>query len=289
MVNVRAIDFERDINEVSNLLSNNFTTNKTKEQFIWKHLENPFGKSYGLVALDNEKIVGLRMFMRWEFLENGKILKAIRPVDTCTDVSQRGKGIFKKLTTSGLLGIKGEYDLIFNTPNQMSYGGYLKMGWTKIPKRIQYKIGLTNPFSKRISFKKIGKEEIVFDSLENKLLCQTNISREYLKWRYRYSKYKKAIFADDTMVFYKIEKIKGFKALILLNIFNFQQDISVYLNSIAIKSGVLFSYFLDNEKLRNNTFPVSFLRGEQVVVSREDEKNLIKKIDFSAGDLDRLL
>jgi hypothetical protein len=35
--------------------------------FRWKHLDNPFGRSFVLVAVAGERIVGLRAFMRWRW------------------------------------------------------------------------------------------------------------------------------------------------------------------------------------------------------------------------------
>ncbi len=37
------------------------------DYFDWKHLANPFGRSPAWVALDGERIVGFRTFLRWEF------------------------------------------------------------------------------------------------------------------------------------------------------------------------------------------------------------------------------
>ncbi len=42
--------------------------------FRWKHLENPFGRSFMLVAETDGRIVGLRAFMRWEFEAQGPAL-----------------------------------------------------------------------------------------------------------------------------------------------------------------------------------------------------------------------
>ena len=37
------------------------------EYFDWKHLRNPFGRSPAWVAVDGDRIVGFRTFLRWEF------------------------------------------------------------------------------------------------------------------------------------------------------------------------------------------------------------------------------
>ncbi|MGH8947482.1 MAG: GNAT family N-acetyltransferase, partial [Acidimicrobiia bacterium] len=38
---------------------------RTPELFAWKHFDNPFGRSLAVVAETDNRIVGLRAFMRW--------------------------------------------------------------------------------------------------------------------------------------------------------------------------------------------------------------------------------
>src|SRR5437867_10487355 len=64
----------------------------------WKHRDNPFGPSYEWVAIVDEQIVGYRAFLRWEFVANGAVHRAVRAVDTATDEAHQGKGIFRSLT-----------------------------------------------------------------------------------------------------------------------------------------------------------------------------------------------
>jgi GNAT superfamily N-acetyltransferase len=99
--------------------------------FAWKHLENPFGTSPMWVAVVDDRVVGFRTFMRWEFVRGaGRIVLAARAVDTATAPDYEGRGIFTRLTLAALpeLAAAG-VELVFNTPNQRSLPGYLKMGW----------------------------------------------------------------------------------------------------------------------------------------------------------------
>ena len=102
------------------------------EFFRWKHLENPAGRSFMLVAELDGAIVGFRAFMRWRFVTAGSILRAVRAVDTATHPEHQGKGIFSTLTLRALDDLRGETDLVFNTPNESSLPGYLKMGWRTV-------------------------------------------------------------------------------------------------------------------------------------------------------------
>lgn len=106
---------------------------RTAAFFRWKHLKNPFGPSYVWVAEDEGRLVGLRAMMRWDFASQGRHVRAVRAVDTATHPDYRRRGLFKKLTLGMVdaLGSDG-IQLVFNTPNDQSRPGYLKMGWREV-------------------------------------------------------------------------------------------------------------------------------------------------------------
>jgi GNAT superfamily N-acetyltransferase len=100
--------------------------------FEWKHLQNPFGRSIALVAELDGRVVGLRCLMRWRLagVDGARALTAVRAVDTVTSPSVRRLGIFSRLTVEALAACEAEgVALVFNTPNDRSRPGYLKMGW----------------------------------------------------------------------------------------------------------------------------------------------------------------
>jgi len=105
---------------------------RTPEFFRWKHLENPFGRSFMLVAEEEGRIIGLRAFLRWILRTGDRELRAVRAVDTATHPEFRGMGVFSRLTLEALGALREEADLVFNTPNAKSLPGYLKMGWRKV-------------------------------------------------------------------------------------------------------------------------------------------------------------
>jgi GNAT superfamily N-acetyltransferase len=105
---------------------------RSREFFRWKHLDNPFGRSFILVAETDDTIVGLRAFMRWRFLSRSREFIAVRAVDTATHPRYQGRGIFSRLTQTALEDLDGEIDFVFNTPNEKSLPGYLKMGWRTV-------------------------------------------------------------------------------------------------------------------------------------------------------------
>ncbi len=98
--------------------------------FTWKHKENPFGTSPGWVAVDGGNIVGFRTFLRWELEGPDGVVRAVRAVDTATHPDHQRRGIFSRLTRRALDELTAEgVGLVFNTPNDRSGPGYLKLGW----------------------------------------------------------------------------------------------------------------------------------------------------------------
>jgi GNAT superfamily N-acetyltransferase len=108
------------------------TGRRTEEFFRWKHRDNPFGASPGLLAEADGQVVGVRLFLRWELTVSGRTVRAVRAVDTATHPDFQGRGIFRTLTLAALEDLRTDTDLVFNTPNANSRPGYLKMGWQPV-------------------------------------------------------------------------------------------------------------------------------------------------------------
>lgn len=102
---------------------------RSPEFFRWKHLLNPFGGSLMLVAESQGRIVGFRSLMRWRLLIGDHAVSAVQAVDTATHPEHQGMGIFSRLTREAIDRLRGDVDLVFNTPNEKSLPGYLKLGW----------------------------------------------------------------------------------------------------------------------------------------------------------------
>lgn len=107
---------------------------RTPELWKWKHSLNPFGPSLVLVAVSGEEIAGVRAMMRWQMqTPTGDLIDAVRPVDTATHPDFARRGIFHELTMNALEMVREEgVHLVFNTPNDRSAPGYLKMGWREV-------------------------------------------------------------------------------------------------------------------------------------------------------------
>ncbi|HEY9005615.1 MAG TPA: GNAT family N-acetyltransferase [Ohtaekwangia sp.] len=120
---------------------------KSEGYWLWKHQQNPFGESPVLVASEGDTIIGIRAFMRWRWLRGEQSFEAIRAVDTATHPDYQGKGIFSKLTYSLLDECKANgWHFVFNTPNEKSKPGYLKMGWKEAGK-LPVSLCIAKPFN----------------------------------------------------------------------------------------------------------------------------------------------
>jgi GNAT superfamily N-acetyltransferase len=106
--------------------------------FRWKHRDNPFGQSLMLLA-DDDRIVGLRAFLRWQFRARGQTVLGVRAVDTATHPQYQRMGIFSNLTAACLERARATgVHLVFNTPNRYSMPGYLKLGWTHVGRALVF-------------------------------------------------------------------------------------------------------------------------------------------------------
>ncbi len=287
---IREINYEKDINVIIDLIRKNLNENFSRDFFLWKHFYNPYGKSYGLLGLHNGKIIGLRMFMFWEFYDskNDRIIRAIRPVDTFTDLNYRGKGVFKKLTLEGLSNCKDSYDIVFNTPNENSLPGNLRMGWRKISNTGKFKIGILNPFSKFISLKRNKINDIKFNNYSDHDYIETNKTSQFIKWRYSDNQYNSITYKNTTVI-YTINKLKGFKSIIINDIIGDINLLNVIINSIARKHATLIIYFYENYKLSKLDFLWKISKKKSIIVYKDDLYDFRKKLVFSLGDLESKL
>ncbi len=198
---------EADIPAIVQLLKLSLGENlvpKSEQYWRWKHLNNPFGPSSVLLCWDKDLLVGIRAFMRWEWTLEHTVYHALRAVDTATHPQYQGKGIFKKLTMS-LVEISKENGsaFIYNTPNEQSKQGYLKMGWReagKLPITLSFQrpLHILKNVLKQKTAWKVGELDnglnyyfnhpglpFLLNNSFQTARMETNISVPYLKWRYR--------------------------------------------------------------------------------------------------------
>ena len=254
---------------------------KSEAYFQWKHEKNPFGKSKILLAKEDGKIVGLRAFMKWKWKDGNDTITAVRAVDTATDPAYQGKGIFKKLTLQAVDECKAEgYGLVFNSPNEKSRAGYLKMGWEdegRMPLLI--KVGSLMPsfyseekaekfysqFSIKHQFEKLN-DKYVFPISD--VQVYTPLSAGYLKWRFmdcpivNYG----AIIESNFGIIFRLKRLNKFTELRICEIWEIDKSAGKHLkkalnNIISATKPIMVSCAPSPLVSGKNGFFGPFLKG----------------------------
>jgi GNAT superfamily N-acetyltransferase len=202
---------------------------KTVDFWNWKHNENPFGQSKTILAFDNEKLIGVRAFMCWQFSNYNEIIKCVRAVDTAVHPNYQGKGVFSKLTLAALDNCKKDnISFVFNTPNKISKIGYLKLGWVDLGRlslRLSIPIHIPQIYNVAFLIKHLKSYEIVkinevnIITASNKFLTQLNA--DYLNWRYvncPIGKYYSIAKANEFIIIFRLKKVKSFTELRLCEV-----------------------------------------------------------------------
>lgn len=203
--------------------------------FRWKHEQNPFGRSPAWVALSGGVVVGFRTFMRWEFVRDGELIRAVRAVDTATAPEFRGRGIFSRLTMHALTELReGGVHLVFNTPNSQSRPGYLKMGWDlvgRIPVAVRLRSLRSIP---RVAGARAAAElwseptsvgdpadwlpDLWRDLAEHRPgpFLSTHRTMEYLGWRYGFVPLNYRVFRHETgFLVFRVRRRSGATELVV--------------------------------------------------------------------------
>ncbi|WP_425638313.1 N-acetyltransferase family protein [Algoriphagus yeomjeoni] len=301
-----------DLPEIVNLLRASLGESlipKSEALWNWKHVENPFGKSPVLVAEEAGLICGVRVFLRWEFRQGGRIIKACRAVDTAIHPDYQGKGLFKNLTLSLIEEIKSEgVELIYNTPNTQSMPGYLKMGWEKwgkLPLKMHFNLSVgkgkslsqvSNWESIRHLIQELEKTPKEIGSIS------TNLVAGYIHWRYVNCPLFPYHFISDGetyLLIYRIKEGKIGRELRIVDFFqlagfdsNGRKQLNSRLKTIEKNESVRFtSYsglqFRKDNPLEMGLMPVMSIGPEvtlrQTAMSRE---SLDLPWAWSLGDLE---
>lgn len=190
------------------------------ELFSWKHLDNPFGRSPMWVAEVDGTVAGFRTFLRWELVDrDGRVHRCVRAVDTATHPDFQRRGIFSALARAAIADLVADGDdFVFNTPNEQSRPGYLKLGWVDVGRpavavRPRSPRALVNMFRARTAADKwsepstVGRaaDEAFADPDLHELLTSqpsapglaTHRSAEFLAWRHRLPALHYRVFAPD--------------------------------------------------------------------------------------------
>lgn len=167
----------RDRGEVLDALRDAFGDTIDLDWFRWKHESGPWGVSRGWVARDADGLVGVRLLLPWEFRHANDSYRALRPCDTVTVPRARGMGVFTDLTKIAMAQVGTDTHFLFNTPNEQSRPGYLKMGFVDWATVI-HRLSVLRPVETKMGPVTLGTEARG-DSM------RTAMTEEFLDWRYR--------------------------------------------------------------------------------------------------------
>ena len=255
----------------------------------WKHELNPFGKSPTLLAFEGNTLIGLRTFLRWRFRYQEETIQAYRAVDTATHPGFRGKGIFRQLTLALIEDLKkGEPCLIFNTPNDQSRPGYLKMGW-----RIMGKTPLlVRPYPGQLVLNRFRNSqpdpatqpwpsnlEETWNSLQPKWgaifrnTIVTDFSYAYLQWRYQkipgfdYHVHVTGDATDPCIVIFRIKQSGKLRELRITDLFFMKTRTTMAKKAIAeiartYKPDVI-TILEDHQGIISSILPIGFIKAHR--------------------------
>lgn len=240
---------------------------KSEELWKWKHEENPFGPSFVLLAEEENEIIGVRAFMQWTWIWKNRKYQAIRAVDTATHPAHQGKGIFKKLTLKQLELCEAEgIDFVFNTPNDQSRPGYLKMGWQQQGK-MPLKMYLHAPFklASQIILKKIPEPVIIPLQQASEWARAADLMKK-----------KSAIVPEGIHTFFNASYLSWRYALNPLFTYHFISDFENYILIYRLKEHSRYTEFRITDFLVFN---------EQPVFKKHLHQNLNKAADAMKADI----
>lgn len=281
---------------------------KSEDFWIWKHVNNPFGASPVMLAEEDEMLIGVRSFMRWNWLMGQQEFHALRAVDTATHPEFQGKGVFRRLTMELVDHCKKDgYDFIFNTPNSKSKPGYLKMGWIsngKFPLQI-IPAHLKGIFSSSVVCDQTLDQRLInqatapseeflikcLDALKERITT-TDYSVDYLRWRYcnvpgiQYHSY--TIEEDGWSVFYRpkvLGRRKELRVCDLLYTKNFKRkSLREFLYSECRR--MRLNFITMNDAIKLSLFGVKMKVGPEVTFRDLNMKKTPPNWVPSIGDLE---
>lgn len=178
------------------------------QMFKWWYLDNPCGKSVGVVAISDDKIVGHWAVSPVSMRINGIVSVEWISLAAMIEDDYQGMGIFKKLSVKLFdhLDQKKGSNFIFGFPNENSIHVHIKrMNYHQI---------------RDFSFHEIKSDDncdSIYDEIDvkdmkslpvSKSLIEIDRNEQYLKWRFEDSK-KYRIFKNKSGIYFIVTSFKN--------------------------------------------------------------------------------
>jgi GNAT superfamily N-acetyltransferase len=105
---------------------------RPEELFRWKHERNPHGPSHILLAEAEGRVIGMRAYMPWPLVVDGRRVDAVHTVDIATHPDHGGRGISSELSKRGIARLRETRQFALGLPNEMSRSISRKVGWQPV-------------------------------------------------------------------------------------------------------------------------------------------------------------
>jgi GNAT superfamily N-acetyltransferase len=126
---------EGDEEKISDLLYHVSDSPRNVDYWKWKYKNNPAGFFPNLIRIaDYQGTPGsYYALIPYRIRAGGRVLLAAQSLDTVTSPKYRRQGLFQTLARKTVeeAANNGVF-LVFGYPGRMSYGGFLKIGWTEV-------------------------------------------------------------------------------------------------------------------------------------------------------------
>ncbi|EII3114853.1 GNAT family N-acetyltransferase [Vibrio parahaemolyticus] len=245
-------DLDSFINKMAILYSQQFQSDKVDvvKLLHWKYVNNPFGKSEGLLIENvNGELVTMRMFTPWKLKLNENSFQMLQPSDSATHNDYKGQGYFTRLTSESLESFS--YDGIFNFPNRNSINIYKKLGFVQEEELMPFFRII--PFS-RLFFKtnhvKVNKchindiHKILLEKSES--IVSTDWNVDALIWRFidRPSSSYYVFIDNSCFVIYRLNSDNPKRVDVILTSPKFtNSDYKRFVDFLAMTGIVVLKYF----------------------------------------------
>ncbi|MHA1326900.1 MAG: GNAT family N-acetyltransferase [Promethearchaeota archaeon] len=201
-----------DFRDLMVLYEKVFPQYMSKDLWLWKFKQNPFGEFFTFLIKDKNKVISAYNVIAKEFNLYGVKIYCVQSLDTMTDPDYRGLGLFPFLGNLTYEYIKQkEYCFVYGFPNHIIYKlREIKLGWTNLgqlhlfSKNLTSKIEYFNFVNNNFTIKEISRFDKDINDFWNN--CKSNYSiiitkdRDYLNWRFcNHPKvnYKKYLILDN--------------------------------------------------------------------------------------------
>ena len=114
------------------VLSEAFDRPLSDEWFAWKHREGPWGPSRGWVAVADDEVVGVRLFVPWMLATPTGPVAIGRAMDGAVAPKAQRRGIFSRLVQAEMeyQQVDPTWPVLYSTSVPASRDAYLKAGWS---------------------------------------------------------------------------------------------------------------------------------------------------------------